>query len=239
MKPVRLVATCLVLATLSSCSFIKPVVTPVFKRVFQRHPRTSEVTPPNAATDAAGQQTADGQKPADGTAPGTTDGAPTTPSTSTPAAPAANVVSAATNAAATATNAVTTAATAVEPANYVPTAAQQQAAIALLRQQQQQQQQAQPQKQPVQQVQNPRQQVNNNPITTVNLPPVDTTPTVSSGVPGGRAIRMGLTPEEASSSKDAVAPKPNTPERHGFRSPSLPKGLPMDVNGKLTPESNR
>jgi len=56
-------------------------------------------------------------------------------------------------------------------------------------------------------------------------------------LPGGRGLRMGALapPEEAASSSENAAPKPNSVERRGLRSPSLPKGLPMDINGKLTP----
>lgn len=55
--------------------------------------------------------------------------------------------------------------------------------------------------------------------------------------PGGGGLRMGTLapPEEAASSSDNAAPKPNSVEKRGLRSPSLPKGLPMDINGKLTP----
>lgn len=58
-----------------------------------------------------------------------------------------------------------------------------------------------------------------------------------SPLPGGRGLRMGnlAPPEEAASSSENAAPKPNSVERYGLRSPSLPKGLPMDINGKLTP----
>lgn len=56
-------------------------------------------------------------------------------------------------------------------------------------------------------------------------------------LPGGGGLRMGTLapPEEAASSSENAVPKPNSVEKRGLRSPSLPKGLPMDINGKLTP----
>lgn len=68
--------------------------------------------------------------------------------------------------------------------------------------------------------------------------PVDNgyTPT---GVPGGRGLRMGTIapPEEAASTGDGAEPRPNSAERRGLRTPPLPSGLPMDMDGKLTPEA--
>lgn len=61
-----------------------------------------------------------------------------------------------------------------------------------------------------------------------------------SGIPGRNALRMGqyAPPEEAVSSGNARPPRPNRVEQHGFRSPSLPTKLPMDINGKLTGDGN-
>lgn len=61
--------------------------------------------------------------------------------------------------------------------------------------------------------------------------------TSDNSLPGGRGLRMGTLapPEEAASSSENAAPRPNSVERRGLRSPSFPKGLPMDINGKLTP----
>lgn len=60
----------------------------------------------------------------------------------------------------------------------------------------------------------------------------------TSGIPGRNALRMGqyAPPEEAASASSARPPRPNRVEQHGFRSPSLPSKLPMDINGKLTGE---
>lgn len=62
----------------------------------------------------------------------------------------------------------------------------------------------------------------------------------ASGIPGRNALRMGqyAPPEEAVSSGNARPPRPNRVEQHGFRSPSLPTKLPMDINGKLTGDGN-
>ncbi len=61
------------------------------------------------------------------------------------------------------------------------------------------------------------------------------------GIPGRRALRMGqyAPPEEAVSSGEAAAYRPNRAEQHGFRSPVLPSGLPMDIHGKLTGQGNQ
>lgn len=56
-----------------------------------------------------------------------------------------------------------------------------------------------------------------------------------------RGLRLGhfAPPEEAASSAENTAPRPNAVDLHGLRSPSLPGGqLPMDINGKLTTESH-
>lgn len=68
---------------------------------------------------------------------------------------------------------------------------------------------------------------------------VDAVPNTS-GIPGRNALRMGqyAPPEEAASSGEARPPRPNRVEQHGFRSPSLPSRLPMDINGKLTRDAN-
>ena len=60
----------------------------------------------------------------------------------------------------------------------------------------------------------------------------------ASGIPGRNALRMGqyAPPEEAASAGNARPPRPNRAEQYGFRSPSLPNKLPMDINGKLTGE---
>ncbi len=49
-------------------------------------------------------------------------------------------------------------------------------------------------------------------------------------------LRMGrMAPQEdPASASDAPAPDANSVERHGLRSPKLPSGLPMNINGKLT-----
>lgn len=56
----------------------------------------------------------------------------------------------------------------------------------------------------------------------------------SSGIPGRSGLRMGhfAPPEEAASRGDKTAPRPNAAERHGLRSPSLPKSLPMNIDGQ-------
>lgn len=78
------------------------------------------------------------------------------------------------------------------------------------------------------------------PVVSTNLipePVENPEPLPSIGIPGGRSLRMGnpAPPEEAISIGENAAPKPNSVERRGLRSPSLPKTLPMDINGKLTP----
>lgn len=56
----------------------------------------------------------------------------------------------------------------------------------------------------------------------------------TSGIPGRSGLRMGhfAPPEEAVSRGDDDSPLPNAVERHGLRSPSLPKSLPMNIDGK-------
>ncbi len=56
----------------------------------------------------------------------------------------------------------------------------------------------------------------------------------TSGIPGRSGLRMGrfAPPEEAISKGDGDATQPNAAERHGLRSPSLPKSLPMNIDGK-------
>ena len=44
-------------------------------------------------------------------------------------------------------------------------------------------------------------------------------------------------PEEAASSAEQNPPPPNAVERRGLRSPSLPKVLPMDINGRVSGRS--
>lgn len=54
-------------------------------------------------------------------------------------------------------------------------------------------------------------------------------------------LRLGnfAPPEEAASSAENTAPRPNKVELRGLRSPVLNGGsLPMDINGKLTPETH-
>lgn len=57
-------------------------------------------------------------------------------------------------------------------------------------------------------------------------------PTTS--IPGRSGLRMGhfAPPEEAASTGENKAPAPNAADMHGLRSPSLPKNLPLDVNGQ-------
>lgn len=60
----------------------------------------------------------------------------------------------------------------------------------------------------------------------------------ASPIPTSRpTLRLGqfAPPEEAASAGENAAPAPNSVELHGFRSPSLPSSLPMDINGKLAP----
>ncbi len=56
----------------------------------------------------------------------------------------------------------------------------------------------------------------------------------TSGIPGRSGLRMGrfAPPEEAISKGDGDSSQPNAAERHGLRSPSLPKSLPMNIDGK-------
>lgn len=56
----------------------------------------------------------------------------------------------------------------------------------------------------------------------------------TTAIPGRSGLRMGhfAPPEEAASSGENKAPAPNAAELRGLRSPSLPKNLPLDVNGQ-------
>lgn len=45
-------------------------------------------------------------------------------------------------------------------------------------------------------------------------------------------------PEEAASARESSVPQPNSVERRGLRSPSLPQALPLDINGKATPSKS-
>lgn len=56
----------------------------------------------------------------------------------------------------------------------------------------------------------------------------------SSPIPGRGGLRMGhfAPPEEAVSTSENSAPRPNAAERHGLRSPSLPGTLPMTIDGR-------
>lgn len=56
----------------------------------------------------------------------------------------------------------------------------------------------------------------------------------TSTIPGRSGLRMGryAPPEEAASTRENAAPAPNAAELHGLRSPSLPKSLPLDINGQ-------
>lgn len=59
--------------------------------------------------------------------------------------------------------------------------------------------------------------------------------------PTRNGLRLGnfAPPEEAASSAENTAPRPNKVELRGLRSPMLNGGtLPMDINGKLTPETH-
>lgn len=64
----------------------------------------------------------------------------------------------------------------------------------------------------------------------------DITPQLSTG---GLRMRRFAPPEEAVSSEEGTQiPLPNAAELHGLRSPSLRGGnLPMDINGKISPET--
>lgn len=55
---------------------------------------------------------------------------------------------------------------------------------------------------------------------------------------GGLRLRRFAPPEEAVSSAEGTdIPLPNSAELHGLRSPMLRSGnLPMDINGKITPQ---
>ena len=56
----------------------------------------------------------------------------------------------------------------------------------------------------------------------------------TSGIPGRGGLRMGhfAPPEEAASRSENSKPRPNAAERHGLRSLSLPKTLPMNIDGQ-------
>ncbi len=56
----------------------------------------------------------------------------------------------------------------------------------------------------------------------------------TTAIPGRSGLRMGhfAPPEEAASSGENAVPAPNAAELRGLRSPSLPKNLPLDVNGQ-------
>lgn len=65
--------------------------------------------------------------------------------------------------------------------------------------------------------------------------------TDSSPVSARNGLRLGrfAPPEEGTDAAEAPAPRPNKVELRGLRSPMLPGGkLPMDINGKLTPEDH-
>lgn len=68
------------------------------------------------------------------------------------------------------------------------------------------------------------------PVTQSSTPTYQST----SAIPGRSGLRMGhfAPPEEAASTGDNAAPAPNAAELRGLRSPSLPKNLPLDVNGQ-------
>ncbi len=76
-------------------------------------------------------------------------------------------------------------------------------------------------------------------LSPISSPEAAPSPLASSAqdiVPGGKKLRMGAfaTPEESISSEGISAPAPNSVELKGFRSPKMPVGLPMDINGKIT-----
>lgn len=68
----------------------------------------------------------------------------------------------------------------------------------------------------------------------LNVPELDVlTPDAPGGIPVNlRNLRNPVPPEEAASSRDNDAPAPNAVELRGLRSPSMPKNLPMDINGR-------
>lgn len=85
-------------------------------------------------------------------------------------------------------------------------------------------------------------------LDTADIPAPSLDP-LTAGSDGGNftpaATRNGLRlgnfapPEEAASSAENTAPRPNKVELRGLRSPVLNGGsLPMDINGKLTPETH-
>lgn len=67
----------------------------------------------------------------------------------------------------------------------------------------------------------------------------DDTPAPADISTGGLRLRRFAPPEEAVSSNEGnEMPAPNAAELHGLRSPVLRGGnLPMDINGKITPET--
>lgn len=68
--------------------------------------------------------------------------------------------------------------------------------------------------------------------------PAEAAPPEAAPLPISRpALRLGqfAPPEEAASAGENASPTPNSVELHGFRSPSLPSALPMNINGKLAP----
>lgn len=69
---------------------------------------------------------------------------------------------------------------------------------------------------------------------TLSLPTTEPTYQSTTAIPGRSGLRMGrfAPPEEAASSGENAAPTPNTAELRGLRSPSLPKNLPLDINGQ-------
>jgi len=60
-------------------------------------------------------------------------------------------------------------------------------------------------------------------------------PETDAPLPGnGRPVlRAYMRPEEATSTRDAEAPQPNSVELRGLRSPEMPNTLPMNIDGKL------
>lgn len=73
------------------------------------------------------------------------------------------------------------------------------------------------------------------PATLGELPEEEITPALADLSTGGLRLRRFAPPEEAVS-EGSAEPLPNAAELHGLRSPVL-RGtkLPMDINGKLTP----
>lgn len=82
--------------------------------------------------------------------------------------------------------------------------------------------------------------------TSGDLPTLDTPSAPSIPEPAAtplpsRSLRLGLfaPPEEAASAKETPALPPNSVDLRGLRSPKLPGALPMDINGKITPNNER